>query len=53
MERAPVLIAALAAMLTLPGCENPDFALGATISNDGIRPSIAASSGNVAVSVRP
>jgi len=37
----------------LAACQNPDFTLGATISGNGIQPSVSASSDNVAVVVRP
>lgn len=40
--------------LALTACDHPEFALGATISSDGgVRPSVAASDGNVSVVVRP
>lgn len=45
--------AALLIALTLAACENPDYTLGATISNGGIKPSIGVSDDNIAVVVRP
>ena len=45
--------ALILAVLALAACQNPDFAVGATISGDRISPSLGVSDGNVSVVVRP
>ena len=46
-------VVTLLAMTFLTACQNPDFLLGATISGNGIQPSVTASTDNLAVVVRP
>lgn len=46
-------IALALTILTLAACENPDFAVGATISSNGVSPSLGVSDGNVSVVVSP
>jgi hypothetical protein len=41
------------ALLALPGCEDPSFGFGATVSGGSVSPTIVAGGSNVRVAVSP